>query len=299
MPFRSGFAAIVGAPNVGKSTLLNKMLGEKVSITSHKPQTTRNRVQGVVHRPGSQMVMLDTPGIHPAKGSLNRYMVEVADATLADVDLILFVVDASKPSPESEALVVEKLKSRVKPVVLAVNKIDIVEKEALLPILDSWSKAHDFHALVPVSARTGLQVDALLNRMEELLPEGPPYFPEDALTDMTERFLAAELVREKVFRLIEQEVPYAVAVTVESFEEPEKAGRPVRVSAVIHVEKDSQKGIIIGKAGAMLKKIGTQARKDLERMLGARVFLELFVRVEKNWTTDPKALRRLGYEPLA
>lgn len=294
MSFKSGFVAIAGAPNVGKSTLLNRILGEKVSITSDKPQTTRNRVQGVLHLENAQMVFLDTPGIHPAKNPLNRYMVDVASATLTDADVVLWVVDASKPNPESEALVLSRIKSRTGPVVLALNKIDLVEKEILLPMLDVWNKVMGFTALVPISARTGSQVEKLVKCMTELLPVGPPYFPEDALTDMTERFLAAELVREKVFRLTGQEIPYTCAVTVEGFQESDDG--MVRINAVIHVEKDSQKGIIIGKAGAMLKKIGTLARKDLERMLGVRVYLELFVRVEKNWTTDPKAMRRLGYE---
>ncbi|MBI5843903.1 MAG: GTPase Era [Deltaproteobacteria bacterium] len=297
MSFKSGFVAIAGAPNVGKSTLLNRILGEKVSITSDKPQTTRNRVQGVLHLENAQMVFLDTPGIHPAKNPLNRYMVDVASATLTDADVVLWVVDASKPNPESEEMVLSRVKSRTKPVVLALNKIDLVEKEILLPMLDTWNKVMDFTALVPVSARTGSQVEKLVKCMAELLPEGPPYFPEDALTDMTERFLAAELVREKVFRLTGQEIPYTCAVTVENFLESEDDGM-VRIHAVIHVEKDSQKGIIIGKAGAMLKKIGTLARKDLERMMGVKIYLELFVRVEKNWTTDPKALRRLGYQPV-
>jgi len=297
MSFKSGFVAIAGAPNVGKSTLLNRILGEKVSITSDKPQTTRNRVQGVAHLENAQMVFLDTPGIHPAKNPLNRYMVDVASATLTDADVVLWVVDASKANPESEEMVLSRVKSRTKPVVLALNKIDLIEKEALLPMLDTWNKVMGFTALVPISARTGSQVEKLVKCMAELLPVGPPYFPEDALTDMTERFLAAELVREKVFRLTGQEIPYTCAVTVENFLESEDDGM-VRIHAVINVEKDSQKGIIIGKAGAMLKKIGTLARKDLERMLGVRVYLELFVRVEKNWTTDPKALRRLGYENL-
>lgn len=296
MAFKSGFVAIAGAPNVGKSTLLNKILGEKVSITSDKPQTTRNRVQGVAHMENAQMVFLDTPGIHPAKNPLNRYMVDVASATLTDADVVLWVVDASKPNPESEELVLARVKSRTKPVVLALNKIDLVDKEILLPMLDTWNKVMEFHALVPISARTGSQVEKLVKSMADLLPEGPPYFPEDALTDMTERFLASELVREKVFRLTGQEIPYTCAVTIEKFTESDDG--MVRINAVIHVEKDSQKGIIIGKAGAMLKKIGTLARIDLERMLGVRVYLELFVRVEKNWTTDPKALRRLGYENL-
>jgi GTP-binding protein Era len=292
--FRSGFVLILGAPNVGKSTLLNHVLGEKISITSNKAQTTRNRVLGVLHRPGTQFVFLDTPGVHRAEKELNVRMVDVALGALSDADVILFMLDLTHPDPESEALVARRLESRKKPVVLALNKVDAVAKERVLPVIDRWRTAHDFAAVVPVSAKTGVQVDALLDEMAALLPEGPPYFPEDAITDMPERFIVAEMVREKVFRLTGQEIPYAAAVTIDAFDESDPA--LVRIDATIHVERDSQKGMVIGKGGKKLRQIGEAAREDIARMLGAKVFLKLFVRVQKNWSRDTRALRRFGYE---
>ncbi|MBW2591694.1 MAG: GTPase Era [Deltaproteobacteria bacterium] len=292
--FRSGFIALVGAPNAGKSTLLNRMLGEKVSITSKKPQTTRNRIIGVVHRPAAQLVFIDTPGVHKARSPLNVRIVEVALSTLADVDLVLIIVDASQADSESESLMVEKLKERKQSVILALNKIDLVEKPRLLKLIDQWTHAFDFKAIVPISARHGQQVEDLLSAMEGMLPEGPPFFPEDTLTDVPERFIAAEMIREKVFRLTGQEIPYSTAVTIDSFKE-EKKGALVKIYATIHIERDSQKGIIIGKQGSKLKQIGEASRKEIERMLGARVFLKLFVRVQKNWSKDTRALRKFGY----
>ncbi len=290
--FKSGFVMIAGAPNAGKSTLLNRVLGEKISITSNKAQTTRNRVLGVVHRPDGQMIFLDTPGVHKTRKELNLRMVEVAVSSMGDADLILFMVDLDSPDPESEAIILEKLAAISKPAILALNKIDLVEKGAVYEAIDRWRGLHGFLAIVPISAEKGHQVDLLLEEMEKALPEGPPYFPEDAVTDVPERFIVAEIVREKVFRLTGQEIPYATAVTVESFEEGPKL---VKIHATIHLERDSQKGIVIGKKGAKLKKIGETARLDIERLLGIQVFLKLFVRIQKNWSRDPRALRRFGY----
>jgi len=292
--FRSGFIALVGAPNAGKSTLLNRMLGEKISITSKKPQTTRNRIIGVVHRPAAQLVFIDTPGVHRASSPLNVRIVDVALSAIGDVDLVLIIVDASQADPESELFMVGKLKEQKQPVILALNKIDLVEKPRLLKLMDKWTRAFDFKAIVPISARHGQQVDDLLSSMEGLLPEGPPFFPEDTLTDVPERFIAAEMIREKVFRLTGQEIPYSTAVTIDSFKEAKK-GALVRIYATIHIERDSQKGIIIGKQGSKLKQIGEASRKEIERMLGTRVFLKLFVRVQKNWSRDTRALRKFGY----
>ena len=292
--FKSGFVAIVGAPNVGKSTLLNQMLGEKISITSKKPQTTRNRILGVVHRPSSQLVFIDTPGIHKAKRPLNVRIVDAALSALGSVDIVLVMVDVANPDPDSEAFLVTKLKKLKQPVVLALNKIDLVKKPALLTIIDNWAKAYSFEAIIPISAILGAQLEELLEAMEALLPKGPPLFPEDTLTDLPERFIAAEMIREKVFRLTGQEIPYSTAVTIESFSEKKK-GSLVMIHATIHVEHASQKGMIIGKNGNMLKMIGTEARKEIERMVGAKVYLKLFVRVHKNWSKDTKALRRFGY----
>ena len=290
--FRSGFVAIIGAPNAGKSTLLNRILGEKISITSKKPQTTRNRIMGVVHRDTAQIVFVDTPGIHKTNSLLNEKIVATAVSTISDVDLILFLVDASSPETQSELLILNTLAAQRKPVILGINKIDLVKKGALLPMIDQWAKHHQFAHILPISAKHGDQVDTLISAMEQALPEGPPFFPEDTLTDLTERFIVAEMVREKIFRNTGQEIPYAIAVTIESFEVKNKRAE---IHACIHVEKDSQKGIIIGKGGTKLTLIGKEARQDIEKLLGLSVYLKLFVRVQKNWSRDTRALRRFGY----
>lgn len=292
--FRSGFIAIIGAPNVGKSTLLNQMMGEKISITSKKPQTTRNQILGVVHRPASQLIFIDTPGIHKTTLPLNIRIVDAALSALGNVDIVLIMIDVAKPDPESEAFIIKKLEKINKPVALVLNKIDLVKKHTLLNIMDRWSKAYPFEAIIPVSAISGNQIDELIEAIEPLLPEGPRYYPEDTITDQPERFIAAEMIREKVFRLTGQEIPYSTAVSVQSFSE-ERNGALVKIHATIHVERSSQKGMIIGKNGSKLKMIGTEARKEIERMVGAKVYLKLFVRVHKNWSKDPKALRRFGY----
>ena len=292
--FKSGFVTIVGAPNVGKSTLLNRLLGEKISITSKKPQTTRNRILGVVHRPCSQMVFIDTPGIHKAENIFNIRMVDVALGALGDADLILLMIDVTRPDAPSDAILLKTLKEQNRPVILAVNKIDDVEKVKVLKAIEGWAALYEFREVVPVSAKQGTQIDTLLEVMEGALPFGPAYFPEDSITDVPERFIASEMIREKVFRLTDQEIPYSIAVTVEEFSEDENKGL-VKIYATIHVERDSQKGIVIGKGGRKLKQIGEVARKEIERIMGTRVFLKLFVRVQKNWSQDTKALRRFGY----
>ena len=293
--FKSGYATIAGAPNAGKSTLLNRILGEKISIISRKPQTTRNRILGVCHRPGAQIVFYDTPGIFIAKDPLNVKIVDTALGAIGDADVLLTVVDAAHPDPASEALLAEKIRGLKLPAILALNKIDLVaDKEKLLEIIAGWSARHTFEAVVPVSALDGTQVEELIAAIVKALPAGPPYFPEDTLTDATERFIAAELIREKIFRLTGEEIPYASAVTVEAFK-PDADKKRVNIEATIHLERDSQKGIIIGKGGAMLKRIGTEARQDIEKMTGSKVFLKLFVRVQKNWRKDTKAIERFGY----
>jgi GTP-binding protein Era len=286
--------AIVGVPNAGKSTLLNRMLGEKISITSKKPQTTRNRILGVMHRPGAQLVFIDTPGIFKAKDTLNLRIVDTALAAIADADLIVLVLDAARPDPTSEYFLVRRLQEQQRPVILALNKIDLVEKSALLKIIQKWSTEYRFDVIVPISATEGTQIEKLIETMENFLPLGPPYFPEDALTDLPQRFMAAEMIRETVFRLTGEEIPYATAVTVDSFKE-EKDGRLVKIEATIHLERSSQKGIVIGKEGSKLKRIGTESRKKIEHMLETKVFLKLFVRVQKNWRKDTRALKKFGY----
>ncbi len=303
---KSGFVALAGRPNVGKSTLLNRVLGEKVAIVSPKPQTTRTRLAGILNRDDAQLVLVDTPGIHRPRGRLNEFMVRTALAAVADVDLILVLVEAARPHRD-DRVVLEALGATAKPKILAVNKIDrIRDKGELLPTLDELSKLGDFEAVVPVSALTGENVDRLVELLLERLPEGPRYFPPDTLTDQSERALAAELIRERLIDQTEQELPYTTAVQIDSWEEvPPEAERlaepepPPRrlvcIAATIHVERDSQKGIVIGKGGQRLKAIGTAARAGLERLLGCQVFLELFVRVQRNWTRDPRRLREFGY----
>jgi GTP-binding protein Era len=286
--------AILGAPNAGKSTLLNRILGQKISITSKKPQTTRNRILGILNRPSAQLVFIDTPGVHKATDPLNIRIVEAALSSLGDVDVILVIIDVARSDPVSEGLMVEKIKAGKKPVVLALNKVDLIPKTDLLPIIDRWSMVASFNDIVPISAEKGTQVDRLLASLETLLHFGPPFFPDDIVTDLPERFIAAEMIREKVFRLTGEEIPYATAVTVETFKE-EKKGSLVRIHATIHVERDSQKGIIIGKGGRMLKSIGEASRREIEQLVGIKVFLKLFVRVQKNWSKDTRALRKFGY----
>jgi len=292
--FKSGYVAIAGTPNAGKSTLLNRMLGEKISITSKKPQTTRNRILGVLHRPQVQIVFFDTPGVFEARDKLNVRIVDAALSAVGDADLILVVVDVSHPEPNAERFLVKQLQCQAKPVILALNKIDLVDKLSVLEALDKWSILYEFEEIVPISARDGIQIDELISAMTGILPAGPPYFPEDTLTDVTERFIAAELIREQVFRLTGEEIPYATAVTIDTFKE-KKEGRLVNIEATIHLERDSQKGIVIGQKGSKLKQIGTRSREQIEQMLGCKIYLKLFVRVQKNWRNDTRAIRRFGY----
>ena len=290
---RSGFVGIIGAPNVGKSTFLNHILGEKVAITSAKPQTTRHRILGVWTGPEAQAVFLDTPGVHQARGLLNKELVAQALAALDDVDLILFMVEPGA-RPADENLVIDHVRKTDQPVILAINKVDRMDKPRLLPLMEEYDRNLKPRAIVPISALTGDNVPALMEEIVGALPGGPQYYPPDTLTDQPERFIAAEMIREQIFHLTGREIPYATAVTVESYkEEPHLT----RINALVHVERDSQKKIIIGRQGAKLKEIGTAARKDIERLCGTKVYLELFVRVQKNWSKDPRAIKRFGYTP--
>lgn len=290
--FKSGFIAIAGAPNAGKSTLLNQVIGEKISITSKKPQTTRDRILGILERPKSQILFLDTPGIHKAKSLLNKKIVDQALSAVSDVDAILLVIDASTRDNEAEKIIIEQLKKTDKPVVMALNKIDLTTRDELLPLIQTYSALFEFRALIPISAKTGQQTNSLLDEVEKCLPMGPRLFPKDTLTDVSEKFIAGEMVREKIFRLTGMEIPYSIAVTVDSFKREKKL---IVIHASIHVDRNSQKGIIIGKGGKMLQKIGERSRKDIERMTGSRVLLKLFVKVTKNWSRDEKALKSFGY----
>ncbi len=308
----SGFVSIVGRPNVGKSTLLNRLVGEKLAIVSRKPQTTRNRILGITTRPEYQLAFLDTPGVHKAKGELHRQMVDTALGTISEVDVVLFVIEAVlRPDKqvdigEGNQLILENLRQSNKPAFLAINKIDtLAEKHLLLPIIDTYRHAYAFEEVFPISAYQGDGVAELERALVAHLPEGPALFPEDMLTDQAERSLVSELIREQVLNHCREEVPYFTAVVVDHFDEAEREpNRPVtpgqlgglvRIDATILVERESQKGIVIGKGGQMLKKIGSAARAQIEKFLGTHVYLSLLVKVEKRWSERQETLRNLGY----
>ena len=293
--FRSGFVSLIGRPNVGKSTLLNLLLGQKIAIISPKPQTTRNRILGIKNLPSGQIIFLDTPGIHRSGNLLNQSMVRTALATLQEVDVVCLLIEANSPGHEENDWILENLQKVRKPVFLAINKIDLVPKGNLLPIMERFSQKRPFEQIIPISAVLGEGVDILVRELLKILPEGPRLFPEDMVTDLPERFLAAELIREKVFHLTREEIPYATAVAVEEFKEREEKNLVV-IRAIIQVERETQKGILIGEKGKRLKEIGRLAREEMEALLGVRVFLELWVKVEKNWRDDPRALHRLGFQ---
>ena len=300
--FKSGFISIIGGPNVGKSTLLNLLIGEKISIVSDKPQTTRNRITGILNLPAGQVVFIDTPGIHENKKKLNEFMVKSAMATLKEVDLIIFMVEANMPFTNNENLILKALKRLKLPVLLAINKVDLVDKKSILPIIEKYAKDYPFKEIIPISCVTkepenilkDKDFGTLMKSLLKFMPEGPAYFPDDIATDVTARFLVAEIIREKVFRFTKQEIPYSTAVAIDEFKEDEER-KIINILATINVEKNSQKGIVIGKGGLMLKNIGSSARKDMELLLGSKVFLKLFVRVQKDWSKDLRALKEFGY----
>lgn len=293
--FRSGYVALVGRPNAGKSTLLNRMVGEKIAAVSNKPQTTRYQIQGVITRPEGQIVLVDTPGVHQPGYLLNRRMMAAVHDALEGVDLVCLIRDASVSTGNGDRFVFDLVKRAEKPSILLLNKTDkLPDKRALLPLIEFYTSSHEWRAVVPLSARTGDQMEALVAEMIENLPEGDPLFSEDELTDQPMRALAAELVREKILHVTGEEIPYVTAVVTERYEEagPELA----RIYCAIYVERASQKRIIIGKGGERLKEIGTRARQDIERLLGHRVYLQLFVKVEENWRNSPRALNELGID---
>lgn len=296
MSFKSGFVTIIGRPNVGKSTLLNRLTGEKIAIMSDKPQTTRNTIKTVITDPESQIVFIDTPGIHKPRTKLGEYMVSTAGSTLSEVDIVLFLVESTDIEPGGGDLyILEQLKPLRTPVFLVINKIDLVEKEKILQIISNYSKHMEFAAIIPVSALKNEGADILISEIRKMLPEGPKYFPEDMLTDQPEKDIVAELIREKVLNLVSDEVPHGVGVEVISFKE-RKGKDIVDIQATIYCEKDSHKGILIGKEGKMLRKIGSFARKEIENLLGTRVFLELWVKVKPDWRNSDTMLKTLGYK---
>ncbi|MCY8954450.1 GTPase Era [Bacillus cereus] len=291
--YKSGFVSIIGRPNVGKSTFLNRIIGQKIAIMSDKPQTTRNKIQGVYTENDSQVIFIDTPGIHKPKHKLGDFMVKMAQTTLKEVDIVLFMVNAVEGFGRGEEFIIEKLKETKQPVFLVINKIDQLHPEQLLELIDQYRKLHDFAEIVPISALDGNNVDALIGTIKKYLPEGPQYYPDNQVTDHPERFIIAELIREKVLHLTREEVPHSVAVVIDAIQKRE--GGAVYINATIVVERASQKGIIIGKQGKMLKEVGKRARFDIEALLGSKVFLEVWVKVQKDWRNKMSQLRDLGF----
>jgi GTP-binding protein Era len=291
---KSGFVSIIGRPNSGKSTLLNRLVGEKVSIVTDKPQTTRHVVRGIVTRPEGQITFLDTPGIHKPIHRMNERMMKAVRDSIADVDLVLLIVDASASFGRGEEFTLELLKPVSTKKFLLLNKIDRIQKKVLLPIMDRYSKAVDFQEIIPISALRGENVESLISEIFKHLPEGPMFYPADQISDQQERTIAGEMIREKLILLTEEEMPYSTAVAVEQFEEGEKLHR---ILATVYVERESQKAIVIGRGGQKLKEIGTEARKELESFFGRKIFLELHVKVKKGWRDDEEMLKSLGLGP--
>jgi len=291
LSFRSGFVAVVGRPNVGKSTLVNRLVGQKVAIVSDKPQTTRNRILAVVNRPAGQIVLFDTPGIHKPMHRMNQRMVDAALKSLAQVDAALWLVDVAEGYGSGDRYVREVLKRSGKPVLLGINKIDTVSKPKILPVIETYRHQMDFAEIVPFSALTGENVERLPELLLERLPEGDRLYPEDFLSDQPERFFVSEMIREQILRMTREEIPYSTGVVIDSFKEGEPL---VRIEAQVLVERESQKGILIGKGGAMLKAIGSAARREIEAFLGTKVYLGLFVKTREGWREDPRILDEMG-----
>jgi len=291
---KCGMVALIGPPNAGKSTLLNNLLGQKISIVSPKPQTTRNRIVGIANGPDYQIIFLDTPGLHHARDIFNREMVRIALETISEVDATCFIIDATFPPPEKERNPVRFIESSSTQTILLLNKVDLVNKQKLLPLIEAYQTYYPFKTIIPLSALNGDGIDRLLQELLPLLPTGPRLYPEDIPTDATERFIVAEIIREKVFLQTSQEIPYSTAVVIDSFSE-DTSNKLVTIHATIIVEKNSQKGIIIGKSGSMLRQIGAAARHDIEALLDSRVLLKLWVKVQKNWTRNERFLRELGF----
>ncbi|MGP4072511.1 GTPase Era [Piscibacillus sp. B03] len=292
--FRSGFIAIIGRPNVGKSTFLNHVLGQKIAIMSDKPQTTRNKIQGVYTTERSQFVFIDTPGIHKPKHKLGDFMVQSSINTLNEVDMIMFMVNAKEGFGKGDQFIIDKLQNVDQPIFLIINKIDEVHPDELLPLISLYKDKLEFSEIIPISALNGNNVNHLLDVMEGYLPEGPQFYPEDQITDHPERFIISELIREKVLHHTREEIPHSIAVVIEGIQ-PEEDSDMINVQAMIIVERSSQKGIIIGKQGQMLRQIGTEARKDIESLLGSKVYLELWVKVQKDWRNRMTHLKDFGY----
>lgn len=293
MNFKSGFATIIGRPNVGKSTLVNYLIGEKISITSPRPQTTRNSIKAIYTEGSGQIIFVDTPGIYKTKNDLDKYMVNEAYKSLEGIDVIIFMLDATESFQKGDQIIYSQIKNSANPFLIVLNKIDKVKKKELPDILKVYNKRIE-EDIIPISSKTGRNVNNLINEIFEILPEGPQYYPDDMITDQIEQFIIAEMIREKTFYLLREEVPFGIAVVIEEMEE--RNDETMYIRANIYVEKKSHKGIIIGKNGKMLKKIGTRARKDIEKLLQQKVFLDLWVKIEKDWRDNKALLRRMGYK---
>lgn len=292
--FKSGFVSIIGRPNVGKSTLMNRLIGEKIAIMSNKPQTTRNRIQTVLTTDEFQAIFIDTPGIHTPKNKLGEFMVKSAITTLNEVDVVFYLVEADPFIGKLDEEIIERLKHIETPVFLCINKIDSVPKETVLETIDAYRKVYDFKEIIPISAYEGLNLQAILKTMPVYLPEGPQFFPSDMLTDQPERQIVAEIIREKALHLLDKEIPHGIAVEIETMKRREK-GDVVDIEATIVCERESHKRIIIGKQGQMIKEIGTKARYDIERLLGSKIYLTLWVKIKKNWRDSDFLIKNYGY----
>ena len=290
--YKSGFIAVIGRPNVGKSTLINKIIGQKIAIMSDKPQTTRSRIQCILTQDDAQFIFLDTPGIHKPKFKLGEYMLKAAEGTLKEVDAIFFVIDATEKFGGGEKYILERLNETTQPVILVINKIDLLERAEILPLIAAYSERYKFAATVPISAADGTNVDELLNEAKKYLPEGPKYYPADMVTDQPERLIISEIIREKILHVTEDEVPHAVAVDIEEI--TARKNNLTYIRATIYVERDSQKGILIGKDGGLLKTVGKNARPEIEMLLGTKVFLDLWVKVKRDWRNSLGAIQSFG-----
>lgn len=290
--FKSGFVSIIGRPNVGKSTLLNTIIGEKIAIISNKPQTTRNKILAIYNTDDCQIVFTDTPGIHKPRTKLSEYMVKVANDSMKEMDVVLFVVDATVPTSNTEREIAANLKSLGVPAILVINKVDLVRKDTLLPLIADFSSLHNFEAIVPISAMKADGINSLLSEIKQFMLPGPAFFPNDMITDQPEKQIAAEIIREKLLWLLNKEIPHGIAIEIAKMKEDKKL---TSIIANIYCEKPSHKGIVIGKGGNVLKKVGQMARTDIEKMLGKKVYLELFVKVKSDWRNNNYLLKNFGY----
>ena len=293
--FRSGFVSLIGRPNVGKSTLMNCLVGEKIAIISNKPQTTRNKIQSILTTDKFQIIFIDTPGIHTPKSKLGNYMVKSAETTLNEVDIVLYLIEPYKKIKESDLKILERLQNIKSNVFLIINKIDTIEKEEILRVINAYSTKYSFKEIIPISAIKGVNTDDLLKNIEKYLPEGPKYFPEDMITDQPERQLAAEIIREKALYLLQEEIPHGIAVEITGMKKRENK-EIIDIDATLYCEKNSHKGIIIGKQGSMLKKIGSKARYDIEKLLGSSINLQIWIKVKKDWRDSDFLLKNFGYD---